>query len=84
MKSRTVWILVLVALFVVLLIQNSGMTPLRFYFWPIYAPMFILVFFIFMIGFLIGFLAAKSGQKKDRKDMKPSSPPVEIRPPLKP
>ena len=67
MKSRTIWILVLVVLFAILLIQNSSkMTPLKFYFWSIYAPLFILVFFIFLIGFLVGFLAAKSGQKKDK------------------
>ncbi len=66
MKNRTVFILVLVALFAILLIQNSGMAPLRFYFWSIYAPQFILVFFVFLIGFLAGFLAARGGRKKDR------------------
>ena len=74
MKSRTIWILVLVALFAVLLIQNAGKTPMRFYFWSVEAPLFILVFFIFLIGFFVGFLSAKSGHKKEIKTEEPAKP----------
>jgi len=83
MKNKTVWILVLVVLFAILLIQNSKLTELRFYFWPMYAPLFILIFFIFLIGFLVGFLAAKSGHRKDKKELVPPPPPAAIEPPLK-
>ena len=84
MKSRTIWILVLVALFAVLLIQNAGKTPMRFYFWSVEAPLFILVFFIFLIGFFVGFLAAKSGRKKDEIKEEHVPPPASHQPPPKP
>ncbi len=84
MKSRTVLILVLIALFAVLLIQNSELATLRFFFWPIYAPQFILVFFIFLIGFLVGFLAAKSGRKKDGIKEEHVPPAASHQPPAKP
>jgi len=77
MKTKTVLILVMIALFAILLIQNSGMAPLRFFFWSIFAPQFILVFFVFMIGFLTGSLSARGVPKKDRKhepQAKPSTP----------
>jgi uncharacterized integral membrane protein len=67
MKTKTVLILVLIALFVILLIQNSGPADLRFYFWNISGPQFILVFLVFCFGFLAGFLTAKTGRKKDQE-----------------
>ena len=83
MKKKTIWIVVLVVLFAILLIQNSKKEPLYFYFWSIDAPLFILVFFVFSIGFLVGFLAAKSGHRKDRKELAPPPPPAAIEPPEK-
>jgi uncharacterized integral membrane protein len=67
MKTKTVLILVLIALFVILLIQNSGRADLRFYFWNISGPQFILVFLVFCFGFLAGFLTAKTGREKDNE-----------------
>jgi uncharacterized integral membrane protein len=84
MKNKTIWILVLVALFAVLLIQNSQLATMRFFFWPIYAAQFILVFFIFLIGFIVGFLAAKSGRKKAEKKEEHVPPPAFHQPPAKP
>jgi uncharacterized integral membrane protein len=84
MKNKTVWILVLVVLFAVLLILNSKTTPMRFYFWSVEAPLFILVFFIFLIGFFVGFLAAKSGRKKDEIKEEHVPPPASHQPPAKP
>lgn len=66
MKTKTVLILVLIALFMILLIQNSGPADLRFYFWNISGPQFILVFLVFCLGFLAGFLIAKSAKSKDK------------------
>jgi uncharacterized integral membrane protein len=60
----------LVVLFVILLVQNSGMAPLRFFFWYIAAPQFFLVFFIFAIGFFVGFLAAVLILRKKRPETK--------------
>ena len=67
MKPKTVFVGVLIILFVILLIQNSGPADLRFYFWNISGPQFILVFLVFCLGFLAGFLIAKTGRKKDNK-----------------
>jgi uncharacterized integral membrane protein len=67
MKTKTILILVLMALFVILLIQNSGPADLTFYFWKVSGPQFILVFLVFCLGFLAGFLVAKTGRKKDNK-----------------
>jgi len=80
MKTKTVLILVLIALFVILLIQNSGSADLRFYFWNISGPLFILVFLVFCLGFLAGFLTAKTGRKKDHQLLTQSSTPSPQKP----
>jgi uncharacterized integral membrane protein len=84
MKKKTVWILVLVVLFAILLIQNSTKTDLKLYFWSLSGPLFILVFFIFLLGFLVGFLAAKNGHKKEIKTEEPVKPHVPQDLPAKP
>ena len=66
MNMKTVLIVILIILFAILLIQNSGMGVLKFYFWSVYAPQFVLVFLVFCLGFLAGFLIAKSGKSKDK------------------
>lgn len=80
MRIKTVLIIVLIVLFAILLIQNSGMAALKFYVWNIYAPQFILVFLVFCFGFLVGFLVAKTGRKKDHKLPPQSSPPTPPKP----
>jgi uncharacterized integral membrane protein len=72
---KTLAILVLVVLFVILFIQNSQLASVKFYFWNIYAPQFILVFFVFLIGLLVGFLAARIEKKKDKKSVEKIPPP---------
>lgn len=75
MKMKTFVIFVLVALFVILFVQNSQLASLKFYFWNIYAPQFVLVFFVFLIGLLVGFLAARIEKKKDKKSVEKIPPP---------
>ncbi len=67
MKTKTVVILILVALVAVLLLQNSGLTQLRLLFWNIYAPFFLLIFVVFFVGAVVGYLAAHRDRKKDLK-----------------
>jgi uncharacterized integral membrane protein len=74
MRIKTVVILVLIILFAILLIQNSGMAALKFYVWNIYAPQFILVFLVFCLGFLVGFLVAKTGRRRDKESPVPTPP----------
>ncbi len=80
MRTKTVLILVLIALFLILLIQNAGMAKLNFYLWNVYAPQFILVFLVFCLGFLAGFLSAKTGRKKNHKLPSQSSTPSPQKP----
>ncbi len=82
MKAKTILILVLIALFVILLIQNSGSADLRFYFWNISGPLFILVFLVFCFGFLAGFLTAKTGRKKEQEVPSQTSTPGPPKPEL--
>jgi uncharacterized integral membrane protein len=86
MKTKTVVILVLVALVAILLLQNSGLTPLRLFFWNIYAPLFILVLVIFLLGALVGHLTAHRDRKKETKtgEEKPPHPAAPEAPPAKP
>ena len=74
MKTRTIIVLVLVALVVVLLVQNSGMIDLRILFWHIYAPVFFLGFFLLCVGFLAGVLMARTGGRRAKKEPLPPSP----------
>jgi uncharacterized integral membrane protein len=86
MKTKTVIILILVALVGVLLLQNSGLTQLRLLFWNIYAPLFILILVIFFLGAIVGYLAVHRGRKKDQKkgDEKPAPPVLPPPSPAKP
>ena len=74
MKPKTVFIGVLIVLCAILLIQNSRMAALKFYFWNIYGPQFILIFLVFCFGFLVGFLVAKTGRRKDKNIPLPTPP----------
>jgi len=67
MKTKTLVILILVALAAILVLQNAGLTPLRLFFWNVYAPLFVLVLAIFFLGALVGFLMAKRDRKKEPK-----------------
>jgi uncharacterized integral membrane protein len=74
MKSKTILILVLVALLAILLVQNSGPSTLSFYLWSIDAPMFVLVFFSFLLGFALGFLVPRLEKRRDKKGESTSPP----------
>jgi uncharacterized integral membrane protein len=76
MKTKTVVILVLVALVAILLLQNAELIPLRLFFWNVYAPLFVLILVVFLLGALVGHLTAHRDRKKDQKtgDEKPAPP----------
>jgi uncharacterized integral membrane protein len=59
MKPMTIVILVLVALFVIILIQNTQVVTLRLLFWKLGMSQIILVPLTMVIGFIIGYLVAK-------------------------
>jgi uncharacterized integral membrane protein len=59
MKPMTIVILVLVALFVIILVQNTQVVTLRLLFWKLGMSQIILVPLTMLIGFIIGYLVAK-------------------------
>jgi uncharacterized integral membrane protein len=59
MKPKTIVILVLVALFLIILVQNTQVVTLRLLFWKIGMSQIILVPLTMLIGFVIGYLVAK-------------------------
>jgi uncharacterized integral membrane protein len=59
MKAKTIVILVLIALFVIILIQNTQVVTLRLFFWKIGMSQIILIPLTIVIGLVIGFIVAK-------------------------
>jgi uncharacterized integral membrane protein len=68
MKPKIIIIVVLVALFAVLLIQNIQVVTYRLFFWKISVSQVILVPLAMLVGFIIGFTVAKvtGSRKKSR------------------
>jgi uncharacterized integral membrane protein len=60
MKPMTIVILVLVALFVIILVQNTQVVILRLLFWKLGMSQIILVPLTILIGFIIGYIVAKA------------------------
>jgi uncharacterized integral membrane protein len=60
MKPMTIVILVLVALFVIILVQNTQVVTLRLLFWKLGMSQIILVPLTMLIGFILGFIVAKA------------------------
>jgi uncharacterized integral membrane protein len=64
-KTKLVLALVILALLVILLIQNTQIVTYRLYFWSVSLSQIILLPLAVLAGFLIGFLTAKmSGRGK--------------------
>ena len=59
MKPKTIVILVLVALFAIILIQNTQVVTLRLLFWKVGMSQIILVPLTMVIGFILGYLVAR-------------------------
>jgi uncharacterized integral membrane protein len=59
MKPMTIVILVLVALFVIILVQNTQVVTLQLLFWKLGMSQIILVPLTMLIGFIIGYIVAK-------------------------
>ena len=60
MKPMTIVILVIVALFVIILVQNTQVVTLRLLFWKLGMSQIILVPLTMLIGFIIGYIVAKA------------------------
>jgi uncharacterized integral membrane protein len=60
MKPMTIFILVLVALFVIILVQNTQVVTLQLLFWKLGMSQIILVPLTMLIGFILGYIVAKA------------------------
>ena len=64
MKTKILIVAVLLALIIILLIQNTQEVIFRVYFWKISMSQVILVPLAVLVGFLFGYFVAKMGREK--------------------
>lgn len=64
MKAKTIIILILIALFVIILIQNTQVLTVQLFFWEVSMSRIILICLLMLVGFIIGFLVAKVRRKR--------------------
>jgi uncharacterized integral membrane protein len=60
MKPKIIVYLVLAALFIIILIQNTEVVTLRLFFWKIGMSQIILIPLTVVIGFAVGYIVAKT------------------------
>jgi uncharacterized integral membrane protein len=64
MKTKLLIVGVLLALIVILLVQNTQEVVYRFYFWKISMSQMVLVPLAVLVGFLFGYFVARTGREK--------------------
>jgi uncharacterized integral membrane protein len=67
MRPKFIVVLVLIALFLIILIQNIQPVTLRLFFWKVGMSQIILIPLTMAIGFVIGFIVAKVTSNETRK-----------------
>ena len=68
MRPKFIIVLVLIALFLIILIQNIQVVTLQLFFWKVGMPQIILIPLIMAIGFVVGFVVSKvTGKQRKRK-----------------
>jgi len=70
MRPQFIVVLVLIALFLIILIQNIQPVTLQLYFWKVGMSQTILIPLTMAIGFVIGFIVAKvTGNRNKKKEL---------------
>jgi uncharacterized integral membrane protein len=68
MRPKFIVVLVLIALFLIILIQNTQVVTLRLFFWKVGMSQIILIPLTMAIGFVVGFVVSKvTGNQRKRK-----------------
>ena len=68
MRPKFIAVLVLIALFLIILIQNTQVVTLRLFFWKVGMSQIILIPLTMAIGFVVGFVVSKvTGNQRKRK-----------------
>jgi uncharacterized integral membrane protein len=72
MRPKFIVVSVLIALFLIILIQNTQVVTLRLFFWKVGMSQIILIPLTMAIGFVIGFIVAKvtSNETRRKKTLK--------------
>lgn len=69
MKPKTIIVTVLIVLCLIVLLQNTQVVALRFFFWEASISRIFLLPVLVLLGFIIGYVTAKL-EKKPRKGSK--------------
>ena len=73
-NPKVIAALVLVALVLILLFQNTQVVSLKIYFWEIAMSQIILIPLVLLIGFVAGYLVARfTGKPPKSKEPKPTA-----------
>ena len=68
MRPKFIVVLILIALFLIILIQNIQPVTLQLFFWKVGMSQIILMPLIMAIGFVVGFVVSKvTGNQRKRK-----------------
>ena len=70
MKPKLIFFLVVAALFLIFLIQNTQVITLRLYFWEISMSQIILIPLAILIGFALGLIVGKISKKGPKPKVK--------------
>jgi uncharacterized integral membrane protein len=68
MKPKIIIILILIALFLVIVVQNTQVVEFQLLFWKFAMSRIIVISFMMLIGFVLGYLVAR--MEKDTKKKK--------------
>jgi len=72
MKPKTIILLVILALFVLILFQNSDPTEVELLLWEIRMPLFILILSVLFVGLILGWFTHLAYSKGKEKKAEPS------------
>jgi uncharacterized integral membrane protein len=67
MRPKFIGVLVLIALFLIILIQNTQVVTLRLFFWKVGMSQIILIPLTMIIGFVVGFVVSKVTGNRDKR-----------------
>jgi uncharacterized integral membrane protein len=67
MRPKFIGVLVLIALFLIILIQNTQVVTLRLFFWKVGMSQIILIPITMIIGFVVGFVVSKVTENRDKR-----------------
>lgn len=67
MKPKIIIILILIALFLVIVVQNTQVVEFQLLFWKFAMSRIIVISFMMLIGFVLGYLVARMEKETKKK-----------------